>query len=601
MALKNVFAELARRNVLRAGALYLGAVWALAQGIAQLGPAIGLSDEVTRWFLIAAVIGFPFFLAFAWFYEFTPDGLMRESEIAPEQSVKAHTGRKLDFAIIGVLAVAVVLLLTDRLMLRHAVNETAAAVVPEASIAVLPFVNRSADKGQDYFADGISEDMLNLLAKVPKLKVISRSSSFSFKGKDVPLKEIAATLGVAYILEGSVQRADNTLRISAQLVDARHDQNVWAQRWDRPLEDVFKIQDEVAAAVVGQLKLKLLGKAQAIDPEAYAGYLQARQLIQQGSRAGYAQAIPLLQQVLAKVPGYAPAWDMLAMTYMNQAASGSRPVDEGARLAREAINQALAAEPDYAPIYARLGWLELAFGNELAASTLHFERALALDPGDPGILRNAASLASSLGRLNQAIALNKASLALDPVSATLYYNLANDYYSARHPDEAITNYRTALRLSPGYSSAQAHLALALLQRGDASAALDAVQKEPEEAWRMIALPIVYHALKRTVDADAALAELISKYAKEAPYNIAYVWADRGDADQAFAWLDKAQEYQDPGLSGIAGIPLFDSLKKDPRWLPLLRKLGYAPEQLAKIQFKITLPDSAATDAAEIAQ
>jgi hypothetical protein len=181
----NFFAELKRRNVIRAAILYTGGVWALAQGISQLGPSLGGPEWATRWFLVAAGIGFRFWITFAWFYEFTPEGLKRESEIAPAESIAHHTGRKLDFAIIGVLAIAVVLLLTDRFVLRHGVNETAALPIAEKSIAVLPFINMSEDKANEFFSDGISQELLNLLSKVPQLQVAARTSSFSFKGKQV--------------------------------------------------------------------------------------------------------------------------------------------------------------------------------------------------------------------------------------------------------------------------------------------------------------------------------------------------------------------------------------------------------------------------------
>ena len=185
MKFGNIFAELKRRNVIRAAILYVGAVWALGQGISQLGPSVGAPEWATRWFLVAAAIGFPFWIAFAWFYEFTPEGLKRESEIEPHESITHHTGRKLDFAIIGVLAIAVVLLLTDRFVLRHGVNETAALPIAEKSIAVLPFINMSEDKANEFFSDGISQELLNLLSKVPQLQVAARTSSFSFKGKQV--------------------------------------------------------------------------------------------------------------------------------------------------------------------------------------------------------------------------------------------------------------------------------------------------------------------------------------------------------------------------------------------------------------------------------
>ena len=225
------FAELKRRNVIRAAVLYGGAAWALAQGIAQLTPVVNAPEWAARWFLVAACIGFPFWLTFAWFYEWTPEGFKREHEVGAHESITHHTGRKLDFAIIGVLGVAVVLLLTDRFVLRHGVNQRAA--VPEQSIAVLPFVNMSSDKEQEYFSDGLTEELLNLLAKVPQLQVTARTSSFSFKGKEVAIPEIARQLHVAHVLEGSVRKAGNQLRITAQLIRADDGYHVWSQTWDR--------------------------------------------------------------------------------------------------------------------------------------------------------------------------------------------------------------------------------------------------------------------------------------------------------------------------------------------------------------------------------
>src|SRR5262249_37063737 len=264
----NFFGELKRRNVIRATILYLGAVWALAQGISQLGPSVGAPEWATRWFLVAAGIGFPFWIAFSWFYEFTPEGLKRESEIDPAESIKQHTGRKLDFAIIGVLTVAVVLLLTDRFVLaprreaallaRAAPNESKSFVIDAKSIAVLPFDNLSSDKENAYFTDGVQDEILTHLAKVADLKVISRTSVMQYKsGVARNLRKIAEELGVAHVVEGSVQRAGNKVRVNAQLIDARDDRHEWAGNSDRPIDHVFAIQSEIAKAIADQLQAKL--------------------------------------------------------------------------------------------------------------------------------------------------------------------------------------------------------------------------------------------------------------------------------------------------------------------------------------------------------
>ena len=289
----SLFAELRRRNVFRAGAFYVAATWALAQGISQLGPAFGMPDWGTRWFVIACAIGFPFWIAFAWFFEFTPEGIKRERDVEPGESITPHTGRKLDFAIIGVLAIAVVLLVTDRFVLHHGVNAQADIAVSAQSIAVLPFVDMSQSKDQEYFSDGISEELLNLLAKIQTLHVAARTSSFSFKGKDVPIPEIANTLHVANVLEGSIRKAGDQIRITAQLIRAADGYHVWSETWDRKLDDIFKIQDEIAGKVVEELKVTLLGAAPTVrttDPDAYALYLQARQVGRQGTTEAFQQS-----------------------------------------------------------------------------------------------------------------------------------------------------------------------------------------------------------------------------------------------------------------------------------------------------------------------
>src|SRR5262245_3281225 len=245
---RNLFAELKRRNVIRATILYLGAVWALAQGISQLGPSVGAPEWATRWFLVAAGIGFPFWIAFAWFYEFTPEGLKRESEIDPAKSITQHTGRKLDFAIIGVLAGAVVLLLTDRFVLRHGVNEATVLRVLDKSIAVQPFENLSRDPDNAYFATGIQDEILTRLAKIAALKVISHNSPQQYAARPGNLREIAHQLGVANILEGSVQKAADQVHVNVQLIRAATDEHLWADSYDRRLENIFGVEAEVATA-----------------------------------------------------------------------------------------------------------------------------------------------------------------------------------------------------------------------------------------------------------------------------------------------------------------------------------------------------------------
>ena len=605
MANFSLFQELKRRNVLRAGALYAGVVWALAQGIAQLGSFVGLPDWAVRWFIVAGIIGFPFWIAFAWFYEFTPSGLKRESEIDPADSIAHHTGRKLNIWIFGVMALAIVLLVTNQFVLHRGVNEVAVApaapviVAPPNSIAVLPFTNESSDKQQDYFANGIAEDLLNLLTEVQSLRVAARTSSFAFQGKGLGIAEIAAKLHVANVLEGSVRKAGDTVRVSAQLVRAADGYQIWSHSYDRKLTDIFAIQVGIAADVVKQLKVKLLGAAptaQATDPKAYALYLQARQLGRRFTADALKSSDALYRQALAIDPHYAPAWTALGSNFADETIIGLLPAEQGLRQAREEMEKALAVDPNYAPAHAGLGYIAME-QNDLPGAARHLQRALALDPADLAVLSNSASLLSSLGRLQQASAVNEYVLARDPVNTTDLFNLGGDYLGTGRYDEAIDTYRTLLSLNPGSTGVHGFFGWALLLKGDAQAALAQMQQEKVESLRLLGMAQVYHALGKKAPSDAALATLIAKYAKDDPYSIASVYAYRGEADLAFVWLDKAVQAADPQLAGIQVDPLLDKIRHDPRWLPFLRKIGYAPEQLAKIQFTVTLPGAAESTSA----
>jgi len=591
------FAELKRRNVIRAAVLYIGAIWALAQGIAQLGSSVGAPEWATRWFLVAAAIGFPFWLAFAWFFEFTPEGIKREAEVEPHESIAHHTGRKLDFAIIGVLAVAVVLLVTDRFVLHQGVNEE--AVVAEHSIAVLPFVDMSSGKDQEYFSDGISEELLNLLAKIPQLHVAARTSSFSFKGKNAPVPEIARTLLVAHVLEGSVRKSGDQVRITAQLIRAVDGYHVWSETWDRKLDDIFKIQDEIAADVVKQLKVTLLGaapKARATDPNAYALELQARQLARQGTSRSIDEAIAARRQALAIDPGYVDAWSGIASLYMSQANKGLKPIDESYALARAAVQRALEIDANDVGALLALGRIASDYDNDPATAARHIEQALALEPGNIAAISVASGLEQNLGRLEQAAMLDQYAVAHDPLNPKAHGSLAYDYARLGRLDEAISSYRVALRLSPGRVGTAYNVGELLLRNGEAAAALAEFQQEPEENWRLMGSTMALHALGRKAESDASMGELIAKYETDSSYNIAYVAAFRGERDRAFEWMKKAVDYHDTGLVEIGTDPMFASLHDDPRWLPFLHEIGKAPEQLAAIEFKVTLPQSPETTA-----
>ena len=608
-------AELKRRNVIRVAIAYVAVSWLVMQAGTLLFQTLELSNAVSKGLLALLVIGFIPTLVFSWIYELTPEGLKRESEIARDESITRLTGRKLDYLVIGVMAAVIALLIFDRFVLlprqaaRAAANPAASAPAnpaaamsapapapapPQATIAVLPFVNMSEEKANEYFADGISEELLNLLAKIPQLQVTARTSSFSFKGKDIPIPEIARTLQVAHILEGSVRKAGDQVRVTAQLINAVSDKHLWSQTYDRKLDDVFAIQDEIAADVVKALRVTLLGelpKATTTSPEAYALYLQGNE----GARAGTPEALAVsdafYRRALDIDSKYVPAWDGLTRNAINRANTASTQIAQAWLDARRVADHALTLDPDFARTHGRLGSIALRCCDDLAGAVRHFQRALALDPGDPVVLANAAGVLGALGRVDQAIATQEAVLRRDPVNVAGQQNLAGFQRYAGRYDDSIASYRTVLSLAPDRRAARTGLAASLLSKGDAREALAEIEQEKAEQWQMIMLPLAYHALGRKSDSDAALAALIAKWEKEAAYNIAYVYAFRGEADKTFEWLDKAVKYKDAGISSIVTENLFEGVHADPRWLEFLRRIGKAPEQLAQIQFEVKIPPS----------
>jgi TolB-like protein/Flp pilus assembly protein TadD len=605
------YSELKRRNVFRVAIAYLAVAWLLTEVAGTLFPGFGIPDWAFRFVVIVLVIGFLPTLVFSWAYEITPEGLKREKEVVRDLSISHVTAKRLDRITIGLVLFAIVFIVSDRIWLSprltQSVGVPAAGVsepekVPGSksveslslprSIAVLPFVNMSDDASNEFFSDGISEELLNLLAKIPQLRVTSRSSAFAFKGEKIDIPVVAEKLNVAHILEGSVRKAGNRVRITAQLIEAHSDTHLWSETYDRELDDIFAIQDEIAVTVVEQLKITLLGAAPKVretDSAAYALYLQGRYLRQQATAESYEQAVALLQQALAIDPDYAAAWNELAIVYAKQVNVGKRPINEGYALAREATDKALAINPDYAPAHANLSIIVMENENDLIAAIRHLERALQLEPANDDILRSAANVLASLGRVDEALALSAFAVTLDPVNPACHFTLGWLKILAGYWDEGITSLRTAQTLSPDLYVAQYFIGTALLFKGEAPAALEAMQKE-DSNWRQIGLPMAYHALGRKDESDAAMAKLIEQDAQNMAYNIAYVLAYRGEVDLAFEWLDKAVMYKDAGLSEIPNERLFNNIHSDPRWLPFLESIGKSPEQLASIEFKVALPN-----------
>jgi TolB-like protein/DNA-binding winged helix-turn-helix (wHTH) protein/Tfp pilus assembly protein PilF len=513
----------------------------------------------------------------------------------PQLKKRMNTVKKIAFGVAVLFAAALVEVFLERALedasdsLDNGDSTVVEAVTaPHLSIVVLPFANISSDVEQEYFSDGISEELINLLTKIPDLHVTSRWSAFSYKGKNLDTPTIAAQLHVAHVLSGSVRKEGDQVRINVQLIDARNDAHLWSDTYERTLDNIFATQDEIAAVVVDQLKIQLQVAAPTVettDGEAYALVLQARYLSRKLAPDALEKSITLYEQAVQLDPDYAVAWAGLAIEYANKAAQGLGSINEGYRQAREAANSALAIDPSYAPAHLSLARVALTYDRDLQAAARHYERALILEPANTGGIFGAASMLASLGRLEQAIELAEYAVARDPVFPIGHGNVGAHNLRAGHYDEAIESLRTTLVLAPGNISARYNIGTALLLKGQPEAALAETMLEQFEAWRLVGLVAVYHELGDTVASDAALAELIEKYEKGAAYNIANVLAFREEADRAFEWLQTAVNNNDPGLTFVSIDNLFAKIHADPRWLPFLESVGQSPEQLNSIKFQ----------------
>jgi TolB-like protein/Flp pilus assembly protein TadD len=457
--------------------------------------------------------------------------------------------------------------------------ETAVAVAApdDKSIAVLPFADMSAGQDQEYFADGLSEELLNLLAKLPELRVIGRTSSFQFKGRNEDLRVIGEKLNVAHILEGSVRKSGEKLRITAQLIRAADGSHLWSQTYDRTLDDIFVVQDDIAGEVVQALKLTLLAttsvtRSRPVDPEAYNLALQGRYFLERRGQKNFARAAHYFNQAREHDPDYAPAWVGLSQAYANQADDGYVPVADGYRRAREAAEKALALDPQLTDAHLALGWIQLTYDWDWAAADTSFRKALALEPGSALAPRLAGVQSLNLGRINEAIDLTNQAIERDPLRPNSYNNLGIALLAVERDTEAEAAFRKALELDPDGALWHKMLGRALLLQGKTDAALREIELEPDEGWRLSELPLAYHALGRRKEADAALAALKEKYAEDSAYQIAEAHAFRGEVDLAFEWLERAYKQRDGGVTGIKGARMMRGLVGDPRYKAFLRKL-----------------------------
>jgi len=473
-------------------------------------------------------------------------------------------------------------------------SQAAPAEKDTPSIAVLPFLNMSRDEENEYFADGLSEELLNVLTKIRGLRVASRTSAFSFKGKDVDIPTVAQKLNVATVLEGSVRKSGKRVRITAQLIEVASDSHLWSETYDRELEDIFAVQDDIAQSVVKELRSALLPErtdktadtaaaaevrqasiGRSHNPEAFQLYLQGKFFGERVNQADSDRAIDLFKRALVIDPDFGLAWAGLSRVHQMQAGYGFAPITEGYERGREAAERAVRAAPDLAEGHIVLGEVYEMHDWNWSAADASFRRARELAPGNADALRAGAALARVLSRHDEALDLIHRAVALDPLSERTHRQVALIYFGLGRLDDAATAFQGALDLNPKTGLSHAFLAITRLLQGRSDEALALAQAESHEVFRNLALVMIHHAQARPAESEAALQTLIDGFGWTGAYQVAEAYAYRNEVDKAFEWLERAYAQRDPGVVYVGFDNFLDPLRLDPRWQPFLRRMNLA--------------------------
>jgi TolB-like protein len=451
------------------------------------------------------------------------------------------------------------------------------AAISDKSIAVLPFTDMSEKKDQEYFADGMAEEIIDLLVKIPGLKVIARTSSFQFKGKTEDLHSIGTQLGVAYVLQGSVRKSGDHLRVTAQLISSRDGTHLWSQTYNRDLSDVLKMQDEIAASLVRALQIEVVGdgiisRPALRSPEAYTLYLQGLHAIDRTDKSGAEQAAADFQKSLDLDPSFAAAAEGLAGAYFVLGQWGFMPAADAFERCRRAAELALKLDPNLARAHLQLSEVHRAADQDWPAADRELKLAQALAPNDAQVLFIAAAQSQNLGKWDDVLRYVNASLAQDPLDPSAYIVLSAAQLRLGQVAESEAAIRRALEISPTYTGAHYFLGLVLLGRNEPEAALAEMQKELQAVARLGGSAMAFFALGRKAESDAALAQMQKSHANR-PLLISSVYAFRGQLDEALQWLDRAYAQKDPALLLLKSQLAFDKLDGDPRYKAFLKEMN----------------------------
>ena len=497
---------------------------------------------------------------------FVPQRKKMEGKLKKKSVLK----RNLIAALCFILFIAVVLFIYKIFFVK---NDKQA----EKSIAVLPFVDMSSAKDQEYFSDGLSEELLNLLAKIPELKVIGRTSSFSFKGKNEDLRSIAQKLGVAHILEGSVRKDGNKIRVTAQLIRATDGSHLWSETYDRDLEDLFKLQDEIAGAVVNELRLKLLTSPSGSN---LSGNLEVHNLLLKGNyfndkldKVNMDKALDLYFQALAIDSMDARVWVAIARNYSRQVWQNYINQNEGSVKTQQAIEKAIALDDNSAMAYIALGSYKLYHSLDWQGAEAAYQKALTLEPGNPEVYNGLGSVYHFIGDFKEAEKFYNKCILLNPLKPLYYMNLGNcQSYSGRF-DDAIKSFKKVLEIDPGFQRAHLYQGINNLLLGKNQIALTEMQKENMEIFKTFGLALTYFALNNKKEADEILKEFTDKYQQNWSYLLVQLHAFRGEKEEAFGWLNTAYNKKDSWLFWLKGDPLLKNIKDDPRYIVFLKKMN----------------------------
>jgi TolB-like protein/lipoprotein NlpI len=588
MKIDNFFAELKRRNVYKVAITYAVVAWLLIQAASILLPTFEAPVWVMKAFVVLLAFGFVMSAMISWAFEATPEGLKRTKDVSPEMSLPSWSARKFATFIISLALIAAGLFAfqflrpvgTSRRDVRQIEEGRpggASLPISQKSIAVLPLLNESGDPKDEYFSDGLSEELIAALAQIRELKVIGRSSSFRFKERKEESKTIGEKLGVATLLEGTVRKQGDRVRIVAELINAADGIELWTRTFDRELKDIFAVQQEIAAAVASSLKATLLGADQrsSANPktaEAHNAYLQGHYYFQRRNLEDYRKAVGHYDEAIRLDPDYALAYAERseAWTLIGDLTGEGKTAWPKARTDAE---KAVAIAPTLAEAHAALGWVRFFTEWRFAEGLSELKRAKELAPANPTANDLLARVIVYLGRLDEAENQGRQAVELDPLASAPKNNLARILWYEGKLDEADAVARKAAELQPNSASSRRWQVLVAIQRGDKETALREAQSEPDESYRRFEIAVAQYARGDRKAADAALADLIA-HGRGLDYQVAQVYAVRGEKEKAFEWLQIAFDNHDTGMLALLVDPLLRSLSDDPRYKNLIARMAF---------------------------